>query len=375
FHSRMSHELRTPLTAILGFTELLSMDELGDPAREWVSVIERAGQHLLDLVNDILDISRVQEGDPRVALEPVPLRSVLEEALQIVGPLASAGEVTLRPPALSQTTRYVRGDGQRLKQVLLNLLSNAVKYNRRPGEVTISVGVPAPGRARISVTDTGPGIDEAGLRRLFVPFERLDAARRGIAGTGLGLALSRELARTMGGDVGVESTVGVGSTFWVELADVEPAAVHVADVSRESGPGRRACARPVRILYIEDTMTNITLVEGALSLRPGVTVIPAMLGGVGLDLSREHRPDLVLLDTHLPDMPGEEVLRRLRAEPRTADVPVVVLSADATPAQMQRMRDAGAVEYLTKPIGVRRLLAAVDATLSDLSALEEAAAT
>ena len=361
FLSRMSHELRTPLNAILGFGQLLEMDALSERQAEGVGHILRAGRHLLGLINEVLDISRIEAGRLSLSLEPVPVRETIAQAMQLVGPTATVLAVTLRVGAVDERL-HVLADRQRLQQVLLNLLSNAVKYNRPRGTVTIGCERAGDERVRISVTDTGPGIAAEKLERLFVPFDRLGAEATGVEGTGLGLALSKSLVAAMSGTMDVRSEPGTGSTFSVELAVASaPEAAGLAAVAAD-GP-LAAPARPQTILYIEDNLSNLRLVESILSRRPGVTVLSAMQGRVGLDLARHHLPDLVLLDRHLPDIPGEEVFRLLAEDPRTRAIPVVMLSADAILTGVQRLLDAGVRAYLTKPLDVRRLLDVIDETL------------
>jgi CheY-like chemotaxis protein len=265
----------------------------------------------------------------------------------------------LNVPAMAPGCGYVIADSERLKQVLTNLVVNAIKYNRPEGEVTIEVEAATEESIRISVSDTGMGIAEDAIGRLFVPFERLDAALSDVEGTGLGLALSRTLVEAMGGSIGVESTVGAGSRFWCELLGGEPA---VAERAREEFPllAIREYAQERTVLYIEDTVTNVRLVEEILRRRPSVRLDAAMLGALGLELARERSPDLILLDLHLPDMPGEQLLALLRAEPATRDVPVVVLSADATQHHIDQLHAAGVAAYLTKPVAVRELLSTLD---------------
>ena len=238
-----------------------------------------------------------------------------------------------------------------------------VKYNHPAGQVTVTASERPGGLLRISVADTGRGVAPEDISRLFTPFERLDAAGAGFEGTGLGLALSRQLVEAMGGTAGVTSTLGEGSVFWVELALTEPVAVSQKAIDRDPVTVRRDYPSVRTVLYVEDMVENIRLVEQILRQRPSVNLISAMLAGVALDLARQHHPDLVLLDLHLPDMPGEEVLARLRADPATAGTPVVVLSADATPDHIRRLMAAGADAYLTKPISVRALLQALDHAL------------
>lgn len=360
FLSRMSHELRTPLAAVLGFAELLTLADLDDEAHEWSSVILRAGRHLLDLVNEVLDISRIESGNLAMSVEAIAIHPILESAYELVEPLAASRGITLHAPDVSMRSCYLHADAQRLKQVLVNLLSNAVKYNREGGEVRVTVDAGAADCVRISVADTGRGVAPESIDRLFVPFDRLDAATSGVEGTGLGLALSRRLVETMGGTLGATSELGTGSVFSIDLRRSEPSAVEIASETQRAMLEPRAYASTRRLLYIEDTATNVRLVEQVLRARPSVKLLPAMLGSLGLDLAREHLPDLILLDLHLPDLEGDQVLGQLKADPRTADIPVVMLSADATGRSVEPLIAGGAHAYLTKPIGVRELLGVID---------------
>jgi signal transduction histidine kinase/CheY-like chemotaxis protein len=363
FLSRMSHELRTPLAAIMGFSELLGMADLDERKSEWAATILKAGKHLLQLVDEVLDISRIEAGELSFSVEPVPIARLLEEARELIEPLAEGRSVTVHPPRTAEGISYVRADSQRLKQVLINLLSNAVKYNREGGAVEVSVESEGSDRVRIAVKDTGMGIDPDSIEKLFIPFERLDAGAE-IQGTGLGLALSQRLVEAMGGTLTVSSAPGQGSTFTVELARGEPVAVATADAEESVLFAERTYDGERRLLYIEDTVANIRLVEEILSSRPSVRLLPAGMGSLGVELAAEHRPDLVLLDLHLPDIGGDEVLARLRADERTKDIPVVILSADATDLTPGPLLEAGAQTYLTKPIGVRELLEVVDSYVS-----------
>jgi signal transduction histidine kinase/CheY-like chemotaxis protein len=359
FLSRVSHELRTPLNAVLGFAELLSLSDLTAEHRAWVTTILKAGRHLLALLNDVLDIARIDGGHLSLSVEAVPIDQLLADAVELAAPLASVRDVHLRPPPTRSTSTYVAGDHQRLRQVLLNLLSNAVKYNHPGGIVSLTAADTTDDRVRIAVTDTGRGISRDGLTKLFAPFERLDAAQTGIEGTGLGLALSRQLVESMNGSLTATSTLGRGSTFTVELPATQPLAVaRGGDTDTTIVPRTYPTAK--RVLYVEDMVENVRLVEQILTHRPAVTLIPAMLAGVAIDLAREHHPDLILLDLHLPDMSGGEVLRRLHADPATRDIPVVALSADATQTNIDRLLAAGAASYLTKPIRIRTLLDTID---------------
>jgi CheY-like chemotaxis protein len=259
---------------------------------------------------------------------------------------------------------FVLADRQRLKQILLNLLSNGIKYNREGGNLTVACA-PAPAdRLRIAVTDTGPGIPSDLRARLFMPFDRLGAERLGVEGTGLGLALSKRLVEMMGGQVGVETEEGVGSTFWVELEPAEAPLERQTRIEAAAGPMTTGTGRRGIILYIEDNPSNLKLVEHVLAQQGGVRLISAMQGRIGLELARKHRPDAILLDLHLPDLAGEVVLQQLQADPALARIPVVVLSADATPGRVTRLRSAGARAYLTKPLDVRQFLSLVDELLA-----------
>ncbi|PYN80841.1 MAG: histidine kinase [Candidatus Rokuibacteriota bacterium] len=363
FLSRMSHELRTPLNGILGFAQLLELEELGPDQSESVEHILKAGRHLLSLINEVLDISRIEAGRLQLSLEPVQVGETVRAALDLVCPLAAQHDIELRANG-ADVSQHILADRQRLQQVLLNLLSNAVKYNHAGGTVTVSCEDGAGERLRIVVTDTGRGISPEMFRRLFTPFDRLGAEATGVEGTGLGLALSKHLVEAMGGTLAVVSELGAGSAFTVEfpLAGA-PAAVLDAPGAPPTGRDEPTAA-PRLVLYIEDNLSNLRLIEQVLSRRPHTTLLSAMQGQVGLDLAREHRPDMILLDLHLPDLPGDEVLRRLLDEPRTRQIPVVILSADATPGQSERLLAAGARAYLTKPLDVRQFLALVDEHMS-----------
>jgi PAS domain S-box-containing protein len=365
--SRMSHELRTPLNAILGFAQLLELDDLHDEQRDNLGHIMSGARHLLSLINEVLDIAAIEAGRLALSLEPVPLADVAAETVSLIRPLADQNSIVVVSPDVACST-HVLGDRQRLKQVLLNLLSNAVKYNREGGSVELSCAPVADDRLRIKVTDTGLGIPPEALARLFVPFERV-GRQSGIEGTGLGLPLSKRLAEAMGGTLDLTSAPGQGSTFWIELPLVEgpveqdererqDEAVPAGEQDEPSGP-------PVTVLYIEDNMSNLRLVERILGRRPGVRLISAMRPELGLELAGEHRPDLILLDLHLPDMPGETVLRRLQANPKTAGIPVVVLSADARPGLIQRLLEEGVRSFLTKPLAVKELLEVLDAVAAE----------
>ena len=366
FLSRMSHELRTPLNAILGFGQLLEMDDLDDQQRDNVGYILKGGRHLLTLIDEVLEISRIEAGNLFVSVEPVDAAAALREAASLIQPMASARGIDVAIEVDDGEERWAAGDLQRLKQVLLNLLSNAVKYNRDGGSIAVSI-VKAPAKLRIVVADTGDGIPPEKLPRLFNPFDRLGAELSGIEGTGLGLALSRRLMEAMGGTLSADSELGAGTTFWLELpisangarADLEDVAPAATDAVGS------ASMKPRTLLYVEDNLSNVKLVEQILERRGGLRVMPAMQGALGLELALEHAPDLILLDLDLPDMPGTVVLERLKADPRTREIAVVVLSADATGDRVDRLLDSGASSYLTKPLDVKRFLEVVEDNLGD----------
>jgi signal transduction histidine kinase/CheY-like chemotaxis protein len=363
FLSRMSHELRTPLNSTMGFAQLLQTSSLSADDQESVEHILKGGTHLLGLINEVLDLTRIESGRLALSPEPVELLDAVRAAVALVQPLASQRRITLAMEPDGIAGRHVMADRQRLQQILLNLLANAVKYNRDGGEVRLSYEAPASGRLRVLVHDTGPGISPASLSRLFNPFDRLGAEQTGVEGTGLGLALSRRLAETMGGSLDLVSHVGVGSTFWVELPETEsPLAKHdgASELATEVDLDR---SRGV-LLYIEDNVQNVRLLERILARRPGVRLLSAMQGSLGLELAQQHLPDLILLDLNLPDLPGPQVLARLRAHPRTRDIPVAILSADATPGEIRRMLADGAISYMTKPLDVMKLLELVDEILT-----------
>ncbi len=370
FLSRMSHELRTPLNAILGFGQLLEMDHLPPEHQESVKYILKAGRHLLMLVDEVLDIARIEAGRLAMSPEPVRMNEALQEALDLVAPMAAAQNVRFNSDPGRTCHWHVLADRQRLQQVFLNLLSNAVKYNHEGGLVTLSCEQTASGQLRIKVTDTGPGIPPDKVERLFTPFDRLGAEGTEVQGSGLGLSLSRHLIEAMGGTLGVDSIPGQGSTFWVELPIVESPVERVENGGEHApAPAEPDTARKARvILYIEDNLSNLRLIQHLLIHRPEVTVLPAMQGRMGLQLAREHRPNLILLDLHLPDIPGSEVLRRLRELPETREIPVAVISADVTPSQIDHLRAAGAWQYLTKPLDVKKFLALLDEVLTDREA-------
>ncbi len=356
FLSSTSHELRTPLNSILGFTQLLQMSELSEEHADGVERILSAGRHLLALINELIDIARIESGDLSLALEPVLVRPVIAESSQLTSPIAAERSIRIiqdcAHPALA-----VRADRQRLTQVLVNLISNAVKYNHRDGDVTISCHEHGTGQASIVVSDTGPGISQENIARIFIPFERLGAERTAVEGTGIGLPLARALTEAMNGQLTATSNPG-GSAFTVSLPRA-PDLVHVPALGL--APGSPA-ARPhalagasISILYIEDNPANVEVVARYLHGRPNTRLRSETSGRAGLERAVRDRPDIILLDLHLPDLHGDQVLSELKAQPATTDIPVVVLSADASHGVIRRLLAAGALGYLTKPIELAEL--------------------
>jgi PAS domain S-box-containing protein len=365
FMSRMSHELRTPLNAILGFGQLLEMDGLSSKHQRSVQQILQGGRHLLGLIDEILDISRIEAGTMTLSVEPVEVVSALGDVLALVAPLASDRGIELLTDFPPAGEIYLRADRQRLRQVLLNLLSNAVKYNREGGWVRVSLQKSSHERVRIRVADTGPGIPPGKLDLLFAPFERLGAEQGDEQGTGLGLALSKGLVERMGGSIRVESEPGEGLVLIVELEQsASPVSERNLAAARLAGVHEQAAVGSGTLLYIEDNLSNFKLVEQIFAGQPGVRLIAAMQGQIGLELAEQHQPDLILLDLHLPDLPGQVVFARLRANPVTRGIPVVILSADATEGQIRRLLSEGATDYLTKPFDLHRFLEVIKRTLS-----------
>jgi PAS domain S-box-containing protein len=363
FLSRMSHELRTPLNSILGFSQLMEMDELPPDQREGVSQILKSGRHLLDLINEVLDISRIEAGRMELSPEAVHVEEAIQQAVDLIRPLADQRRITIHVQVPSSRDVFVTADRQRFKQVLLNLLSNAVKYNREQGEIRIIASLLVDGYLHLQVQDTGEGIPPDKMARLFNPFDRLGFEPATVEGTGLGLALSKRLVEAMSGRMGAESVVGNGSTFWLDLqlTTRQEEALVMAEMNDylKTTPDRVAGT----ILYVEDDLSNITLMEKIVTWLPGIELISTMQGRMAMDLARQHKPRLILLDLNLPDVNGAEVLEWLRAGAETKDIPVVVMSADAMPSQIEHLLATGAQAYLTKPIDVKAFLKMLDEML------------
>ncbi len=368
FLSRMSHELRTPMNAILGFAQLLELsnkEPLSSTQKERVRQIEKGGQHLLDLINEILDISRIEANRMQISPEPVAVRESIEEVLDLTAPLAVKRHIQIVTKLGGmQVSPFVMADRQRLKQVLLNLLGNAVKYNYDGGSVIVTCEQTPLEKWRISIADTGPGISQENLTRLFMPFERVGADQTSVEGTGLGLVLAKRLIELMHGQVGVESIVGRGSTFWVEL----PSAESPVERLRRTGVTKELKAMSPtarKILYVEDNVANFELIQQVLADYSHFELLWAADAKTGLETVRQCQPNLILLDLHLGGMDGAEVLKQLKQDEETTGIPVIVVSADATSGQVERLTSLGAQAYLTKPLNVKHFVRLVEELLGE----------
>ncbi|MDX1932336.1 MAG: PAS domain S-box protein [Capsulimonadales bacterium] len=354
FLSRMSHELRTPLNSILGFAQVMEMQTTDRKLSERIGRILQAGRHLLQLINEVLDIARVESGRLALSLEPVRVGTAVTMAVDLISPLCSEKGLHLSTDFGECEALYVLADQQRLIQVILNLLANAVKYNRSDGHISVTCERWDETYVRIRVRDTGVGIAEENLPRLFQPFERLGVDSGEIEGTGLGLALSKSLTEAMNGKISVHSRPGIGSTFCVDLPLTDPpsapAPVTPGEVSAPENETEHT------VLCIEDNPANLSLIREILDGEGGYRLITAEQGAVTVALAREHHPSLILLDLHLPDIPGEEVLRRLKNDAGTARIPVIILSADNSARLAERLRASGAADFLPKPLDLYRFL-------------------
>jgi PAS domain S-box-containing protein len=366
FLSRMSHELRTPLGAILGFAQLI---DSGSPPptpsqKRSVDQILKAGWYLLDLINEVLDLALIESGKLSLSPEPVSLADVMLECQTMIEPQAQGRGIRVSFPRL-ETPHFVKADRTRVKQVLINLLSNAIKYNRTGGTVLVTCDVNPSGRVRISVEDSGEGLSPADIAQLFQPFNRLGRAATVEEGTGIGLVVCKRLVELMGGVIGVDSTVGRGSVFWFELnlttrpqpSDVASTA---AAIAQEPGPAR---TRVRTLLYVEDNPANRMLVEDLVARRPDIRLLTAEDANRGIEIARDAMPDVILMDINLPGISGIQALGILAADPATAHIPVVALSANAVPRDIERGLEAGFFRYLTKPIKVNEFMNTLEVAL------------
>ncbi len=364
FVSRMSHELRTPLNAMIGFAQLLGLDRepgLTQHQQEWTQQIQRAGWHLLEMINETLDLARIESGAVQLSTEAVSLPALVHGARALVSASATQRGIEIEE-SLSPEAPAVLGDATRLKQVLTNLLSNAVKYNVEHGRVWISARAGAEGGVVIAVTDTGLGMTPEQLAGLFQPYNRLGRETSDIEGTGIGLVISRRLVELMGGTLEARSVAGKGSTFTLRL----PAAAMAEAPAMPEQASINAPYQQRRVHYVEDNLTNVEVMRGVLQQRPQISLEVSSSGLDGLESIRRTRPDLVLLDMHLPDISGLELLRHLKDDADLSEIPVIVVSADATASRMSEALNLGALHYVTKPVDVARFLELLDHALESM---------
>jgi len=370
FLSSMSHELRTPLNAILGFGQLLKM-ELQSPSggdqisyEEQVDHILDGGHHLLQLISEILELSHIESGTMVLNNEDVSLADILKDCQSLMSVIASENAIDIVVAGDAIDTLSAHVDYSRFKQVLINLIANAIKYNRPNGNVTISVEQTTKKMVRVAITDTGYGIPDHDIDKIFKPFSRLGAATGTIEGTGIGLVVCKDLTELMRGTIGVDSEEGKGSTFWVEV----PVAASNDDifvaVSEPSAIGRKV--RPYvkgTLLYVEDIETNIRLMESIVAMFEGLTMVTALTGAEGIKQARAQTPDLIMLDLNLPDMSGLDVLKALRRHDETRAIPTIAISAAATKDAIDKGLHAGFLQYLTKPVQVSEVVEVISAVM------------
>jgi len=359
FLSSMSHELRSPLNAILGFAQLMESDsQAPTPSqKESIGQILVAGWHLLNLINEILDLAVIEAGTVSLSGESVSLDEVMLECRAMMEPQAQQRGISMTFPEFDNPC-FVSSDRTRLKQILINLLSNAIKYNRVQGTVAVDYTVIAPDRIRINITDTGAGLHPEKLAQLFQPFNRLGQEAGGEEGTGIGLVVTKRLVELMGGAIGVDSTVGTGSRFWIELISAAPPqlAVEEGEAAADGPPHVPHGARLRTLLCVEDNPANLKLVEELIARRTDLRLLTAVNGTLGLARARASQPEMILMDVNLPDISGIEAMRILRDDPVTAHIPIVALSANAMPRDIRKGLEAGFFRYLTKPIKVNEFM-------------------
>jgi PAS domain S-box-containing protein len=368
FLSSMSHELRSPLNAILGFAQLMesSSPSPADPQAECIAQILQAGWHLLKLINEILDLSVIESGKVSLSPESVSLPELMAECQAMMEPQAQKHGISMTFPRFADDHLFfVKADRTRLKQIIINLLSNAIKYNKEKGTVAVDCVVIAPGRIRISVTDTGAGLTPEKLAQLFQPFNRLGQEAGGVAGTGIGLVVTKRLAELMEGVLGVESTVGVGSVFWCELISAAAPQLEIqpGEVEASVRPQLPANAPRRTLLYVEDNPANMRLVEKLIARCPDIELMGAVNGTLGVEMARARMPLVILMDVNLPGISGLDALKILREDPTTAHIPVVALSANAMPRDIAMGMELGFFRYLTKPIKVKEFMDTLNVAL------------
>lgn len=369
FLSSMSHELRTPLNAILGYTQLFEYDgNLKSQQIENVREIRKAGEHLLQLINDVLDLAKIESGNMTVSLEPVLVSRLLDECFTLVQPQADARGIRLSARIAEHVNTYVIADHVRCKQAVLNLLSNAVKYNHVGGEVEVVLAVEEGLKLRISVRDTGRGIPLQRQGEVFQPFNRLSAENSNIEGSGVGLVITKQLVEMMQGKLDFSSTEGVGTTFWMDFpiaSEWSADTLLMVNRKKDYSPAVLSVQRKCRVLYVEDNPTNIRLLQQIFARYPQLELEIAEEAFLGIYKARSTTPDLIILDINLPGLDGYEVLAVLKNDPSTGQIPVVGLSANAMPYDVERGRKAGFFDYLTKPVDINELIGVFNKLLHD----------
>jgi signal transduction histidine kinase/ActR/RegA family two-component response regulator len=376
FLSNMSHELRSPLHAILGFAQLMDSDAVPQTPtqKESTAQILQAGWYLLELINEILDLALVESGRLLLSKEPMLLDEVLLDCQAMIEPQAQKHGISMSFCHFDKHC-FVSADRTRVKQILVNLLSNAIKYNREGGAVIVECAVTSPERVRISVKDTGLGLTPEKLAQLFQPFNRLGQENSGEEGTGIGLVMTKRLVELMGGVIGVESTVGKGSVFWIELLRAAEPQLATEAPNQVTHPTTHDAGLMLRtLLYVEDNPANLKLVEQLVARRPNLRLLSARDATLGIQLARDHKPDVILMDINLPGISGVKALQILREDPLTRHTPVVAISANAMPHDIHRGLNAGFFRYLTKPIKVGEFMGALDEALECARARQAASA-
>jgi len=377
FLSNMSHELRTPLNAILGFAQLM---ESGSPPpspsqKRNLEQILKAGWYLLELINEILDLALIESGKLTLSHEPVSLAEVMLECRAMIEPQAQKRGIGMTFPRF-ESPYFVSADRTRVKQVLINLLFNAIKYNKPEGTVAVEYALRSPDSIRISVRDTGAGLAPEQLAQLFQPFNRLGKEDGAEEGTGIGLVVTKRLVELMGGTIGADSALGVGSVFWFELSLTTAPLLAVREAGHAALMRPQAAeGTPLRtVLYVEDNPANLELVEQLIARRPDLRLLSASDGNLGIEFARVYQPEVILMDINLPGISGIEAMKILRADSMTAHIPIIALSANAVPRDIEKALEAGFVSYLTKPIKVNQFMDALDAALKQAKAAKETAA-
>jgi PAS domain S-box-containing protein len=366
FLSSMSHELRSPLNAILGFAQLM---EVGSPLptpsqKASIDQILQAGWYLTELINEILDLALIESGKLALSVEPMSLAEVLLDCQAMIEPQAQKSGIRMSFPELDGPY-FAKADRTRVKQVLVNLLSNAIKYNTKQGTVEVKCTESIPGRIHVSIRDTGAGLSPEQLSQLFQPFNRLGQEGGGQEGTGIGLVVAKRLVELMGGAIGVESTVGVGSVFWFELISAKEPQLSIegGEAAGSAQPHVPRGAGLHTLLYVEDNPANLKLVEQIIARHPDMRLLTAVNANLGIEIARNEQPEVILMDINLPGINGFEALKILRADPATAHIRVIAISANAMPLDIERGLEAGFFRYITKPIKVNGLVEALDAAL------------